>query len=221
MIAIAALAAAGEHPPGDPIVLFSPSPAGTGLSPMLIVGVVALGLAVFGFVLRADLRARFPRRAGLLTGATWLAGILGVAFTLGALSESPAATVPTNPVPLTVDSIAAGRGLYEQTCAACHGVSARGGGPDAFTTQVPPADLLSGHLDQHSDGDIYTWISGGLPGGMPAWQGKLSEAQMWDLVNFLRAINTGQATVEGPTIAPAASPSGPGPASPSPSLATP
>ncbi|MGZ6294645.1 MAG: c-type cytochrome [Candidatus Limnocylindrales bacterium] len=56
---------------------------------------------------------------------------------------------------------------------------------------------------------------------MPAWQGKLSEAQMWDLVNFLRAINTGQATVEGPTITPAASPSGPSPASPSPSLATP
>lgn len=197
--------------PGDGrVATLSPSPtSGGGLSPMLLVGIVALGLAVFIFVLRADLQARFPRRRGLLTGLTWTLGIIGVAFTLGAITAPPTASQLTNPVPLTVDSIAAGRGLFESNCAQCHGVSARGGGPNAGTTSIPPADLLSGHINQHTDGDVYTWISGGLPGGMPAWQGTLSDTQIWELVDFLRAINTKQATVEGPTPTPGPS-GGPG-----------
>ena len=200
----ASLAAAARlKPAGSGVALFSPSPTSSGgLSATLLVGIAALGLAVFVFVMRADLQARFPRRRGLLTGITWTLGIIGVAFTLGAITAPPTANSPTNPVPATVDSIDAGRGLFEDNCARCHGVSARGGGPDAGTTSIAPADLLSGHINQHTDGDVYTWISSGLPGGMPAWSGSLSDTQIWDLVNFLRAINTGKATVEGPTPTP-------------------
>jgi len=223
----ASLAAAARlKPAGSGVALFSPSPTSSGgLSATLLVGIAALGLAVFVFVMRADLQARFPRRRGLLTGVTWTLGIIGVAFTLGAITAPPTANSPTNPVPATVDSIDAGRGLFDDNCARCHGVSARGGGPDAGTTSIAPADLLSGHINQHTDGDVYTWISGGLPGGMPAWSGSLSDTQIWDLVNFLRAINTGKATVAGPTptptipggsgssASPAAVPSGSAPAS--------
>jgi mono/diheme cytochrome c family protein len=221
LVGIARLLPGGRH-----VTTLSPSPAGGGgLSPMLLVGIAALGLAVFIYVLRADLQARYPRRRGVLTGLTWTLGIIGVAFTLGAITATPTPSELVNPVPLTVDSIAAGRGLFESNCAQCHGVSARGGGPDAGTTSIPPADLLSGHINQHTDGDVYTWISGGLPGGMPAWQGNLTATQIWELVDFLRAINTGQAPVEGPT--PTPGPAGgsgssgssalPGSASPSPS----
>jgi len=198
-------AAARLQPGGRGVAVFSPSPTSSGgLSATLLVGIAALGLAVFVFVMRADLQARFPRRRGLLTGITWTLGIIGVAFTLGAVTAPPTASSPTNPVPATVDSIDAGRGLFDDNCARCHGVSARGGGPDAGTTSIAPADLLNGHINQHTDGDVYTWISGGLPGGMPAWSGTLSDTQIWDLVNFLRAINTGKATVAGPTPTPAA-----------------
>jgi mono/diheme cytochrome c family protein len=79
--------------------------------------------------------------------------------------------------------------LYQANCARCHGVDALGGGVDAATTQVTPPNLRSGHLDQHSDADVYLWISDGLPGGMPAWSGTLSETDRWNLVNYLRAIN--------------------------------
>lgn len=192
----------------------SPTTGGGGLSASLLVGVAALGLAVFGFMLRGDLRARFPRRQGLLTGGMWLCGIVGFAFTISALTEAPAVTAIPNPVPLTVDSVTAGRGVYVNSCEQCHGVSARGGGPLAYTTQIAPADLLSGHLLQHDDSDIEYWVANGLPGGMPAWQGKLTQTQIWDVVDFLRAINTGQATVAGPT--PTPSPAGASGAAPSP-----
>src|SRR5690348_9367134 len=39
-----------------------------------------------------------------------------------------------NPVPATVDSIAAGSQVYLNSCSRCHGIDARGGGPDAGTT---------------------------------------------------------------------------------------
>ena len=64
-----------------------------------------------------------------------------------------------------------------------------GGGTDAGTTQIRPPNLRSGHLNQHTDADIYRWISNGLTGGMPAWAGSLSETDRWNLVNYLRSIN--------------------------------
>ncbi len=104
-----------------------------------------------------------------------------------------------NPIPDTVDSVDAGAALYQANCARCHGVDGLGGGPDAGTTQFPPANLRSGHLLQHSDADIYTWITDGIQGGMPAWSGTLTETDRWNLVNYLRAIDG-----RGPSPAPSA-----------------
>lgn len=96
-----------------------------------------------------------------------------------------------NPVRATTASVDAGRQLFGAHCAECHGADARGGGPTGRTTEVPPPSLVSGHLSFHTDGDIYYWISNGLPGGMPAWQGRLTEHDRWNLVNYLRALNEG------------------------------
>ena len=93
-----------------------------------------------------------------------------------------------NPVPAQVTSVDAGYNLYQANCAACHGVDGNGGGPLAGTTQVQPPSLKA-HLGQHSDGDLFYWITNGLPGGMPAWADKLSEQDRWNLVNYLRSIN--------------------------------
>ena len=118
----------------------------------------------------------------------------------GILDFSGGSTAVANPVPDTVDSVDAGAVLYQANCARCHGVDALGGGVDAGTTQIPPPNLRSGHLDQHTDADIYLWMSEGLPGGMPAWSGTLTETDRWNLVNYLRAING-----RGPSPAPSAS----------------
>ncbi len=83
-----------------------------------------------------------------------------------------------------------GENLYLASCAACHGVDARGGGPQAGTTQVRPPSLVSGHLNQHTDGDIFYWISE-RPARRHAGVGDatLSETDRWNLVNYLRSIN--------------------------------
>ena len=60
------------------------------------------------------------------------------------------------------------------------------------------------YVNPTPDSDIYTWIRDGLPGGMPGYGSSLTEAQRWDLVNFLRGIN-GQGP--SPDVTPNAAPS--------------
>jgi mono/diheme cytochrome c family protein len=93
-----------------------------------------------------------------------------------------------NPVPNQVTSVDAGYRLYQANCAACHGVDGNGGGPLSGTTSVTPPSLRA-HLAEHTDGDLFYWISEGLPGGMPAWKAELSETDRWNLINYLRSLN--------------------------------
>ena len=115
--------------------------------------------------------------------------VLGVVIALGTgiLGGAPTAT---NPISSTTDSIDRGATTYANSCARCHGVDARGGGADSATTKVPPPALSgpSSHLTAHSDGDLFTFIHDGLPGGMPQWAGTLSDNQIWDVINFLRSL---------------------------------
>jgi mono/diheme cytochrome c family protein len=185
-------------------ILLSVSPVasgGGGVTVGLVFGIqLVIAAALFGGF-AWYVRGRRPgwssaaRIGAVLTG---LAGaVLLLAAVLGPSAPGPAALV--NPVPPTVTSVDAGQTLYEANCARCHGVDARGGGVDAGTTQVPPSNLRSGHLNAHSDADIYTWISDGLTGGMPAWSSKLSETDRWNLVNYLRSVDG-----RGPAPAPSA-----------------
>jgi mono/diheme cytochrome c family protein len=182
--------------------------------PPLSVGlVIGLELVVAGVVLflaGAAILRRWPGAAfGLAIGRTLAlvaGGVLVVAAVLG--EQTPGSDI-VNPIPGTTQSITAGAAIYQANCAACHGAEARGGGPAAGTTQVPPTDLRSGHLNIHTDGDIYYWISNGQPGGMPAWASRLSENDRWNLVNYLRSINGRALGTEPPSVSPASDAAGP------------
>jgi mono/diheme cytochrome c family protein len=174
------------------------------IPPPLTIGVVfGLESLIVGALLylgAGAIRRRSTRFGSLARPLAWLSGILGAVLVLGAVfaDTTPASDLP-NPIPDTVTSATAGQNLYLANCAACHGVDARGGGPQAATTQIRPPSLVSGHLNTHTDGDIYYWISNGLPGGMPVWATTLSDTDRWNLVNYLRAING-----RGPSPAPSA-----------------
>lgn len=91
-------------------------------------------------------------------------------------------------------SLARGAALYPTHCAACHGAQGRGDGPLAKTLPVPPADLTAAHLWDHSDGELFWWLSAGMPGPdgalvMPGFAGRLSEADRWALIDLIRARN--------------------------------
>jgi mono/diheme cytochrome c family protein len=172
--------------PSVPPALLIPPPLTIGV----VIGLEALIVAAVLWLATGWIRRRAPRAGALARPAAWLAGILGAVLILGAVfaDSTPLSDLP-NPVPDTVTSATAGEQLYLANCAACHGVDARGGGPQAGTTAVRPPSLVSGHLNQHTDGDIYFWITNGLPGGMPAWASTLSETDRWNLVNYVRSIN--------------------------------
>ncbi len=118
---------------------------------------------------------------------------LGVAIWLGAVfSRSPALQgldARRNPFPSTPGSLAEGARIYGDNCAVCHGADGRGDGPLAETLYPRPVDFWahfgSGHT--HPDGRLYFWISNGMPGtGMPGFKDRLSDADRWHVINFIK-----------------------------------
>lgn len=99
------------------------------------------------------------------------------------------------PVPnLDLDRVAAGEILYQQNCAACHGVDLAGQenwksrDADGFLP-APPQDS-SGHTWHHADELILEIVSEGLdlgPSRMPTFGSQLSEEEISSIVEFLKS----------------------------------
>ena len=159
------------------------------MSVILILGIEIAVVGAVLFMASPAIVRRWPSLAAVLAIVRTVAliGGLGLVGIDVAGGSTPMSHTP-NPVSLTVTSVDAGSRLYQANCAACHGVSGAGGGPLSGTTAITPPSLLA-HLGQHSDGDLFYWISNGMPGGMPAWAAKLSETDRWNLINYLRSIN--------------------------------
>lgn len=85
-----------------------------------------------------------------------------------------------NPLEKDPNAIAAGRILFEQRCAECHGDNAEGGkkGPSLRANEIQGAE----------PGAIF-WIltNGVVRKGMPVWS-KLPEPQRWQLVSFIKSL---------------------------------
>ncbi len=66
----------------------------------------------------------------------------------------------------------------------------RGNGPAAAGLSLKPPDYGNGHLDIHTDGDIFYWIQNGISQGspMPAFKDKLTDDQIWNVVNYVRRL---------------------------------
>jgi mono/diheme cytochrome c family protein len=193
-----------------PLALLIPPPLTIGV----VIGLESLIVGALLYLGAGAIRRRSPRFGSLARPVAWLSGIVGAVLVLGAVfaDATPSTSLP-NPIPDTVTSATAGQNLFLANCAACHGVDARGGGPQAGTTQVRPPSLVSGHLNQHTDGDLFYWITNGLPGGMPSWAAKLSETDRWNLVNYLRSINGRGPAVPASSGAGSSAPAASGPAS--------
>jgi mono/diheme cytochrome c family protein len=87
-----------------------------------------------------------------------------------------------NPMAVHADAIAAGSALYQDNCAKCHGVNGDGHG------SRPP--VHSARIAGATDGDLFWLLTHGQPfRGMPAWT-RLTEEQRWQVVAYLRSIQT-------------------------------
>ena len=93
-----------------------------------------------------------------------------------------------NPVPATEASLAAGKALFLDRCAQCHGEQGKGDGPEAPLYSVKAADFTDAHMmGEMTDGEIFWKISEGRR-PMPSFKERLTEEQRWQLVNFLRTL---------------------------------
>jgi putative copper export protein/mono/diheme cytochrome c family protein/peroxiredoxin len=133
-------------------------------SQLVIAGVVALIASV---VVR---RRRAPVRAGALALVA-----LGAGVGLPPLVVDAYPTTYKRPlVTYHAGSIASGMATYREHCASCHGGH---------------LDLRAAPTARRHAGELFWLVSHGVPGhGMPAYENRLSEAQRWHVINFIRAL---------------------------------
>ena len=94
-----------------------------------------------------------------------------------------------NPLESTPQALAAARVIYLDKCVQCHGETGKGDGPDAAMYYPSPASLIdSKHMSGVSDGELFYEISEGRK-PMPAFKKRLTEAQRWQLVLFVRSLS--------------------------------
>lgn len=161
---------------------------------MLLVGIAVFAVLAFVRRRRGGDARRFIQAMAALAAMTGLLAL--VAFTVAPNIPTPplpfTARFAGNPVPDDDASIAAGRRLYQASCAICHGPRARGDGPAAFTLNPRPFDLQV-HVPKHPTGEVFYWISEGVAGtGMPAWKDRLSAEERWQIIRYIDALAAGR-----------------------------
>ena len=94
----------------------------------------------------------------------------------------------------------AGKALYDDKCAHCHGIEGAGDGSAAENLLPRPRDFTRGLYKIRStesgqlptDQDLYDIISNGMPGSsMPAWGEILTEDEQWQLVAHIKTFYDG------------------------------
>ncbi len=96
----------------------------------------------------------------------------------------PAATAPATPP----DELAEGRKIFKQNCAICHKEDGTGGKVTIEGKSLNADDLTSAKIKAFSDDKIIGYVYNGVEDeGMPSFKDKLSEAQIREVVRYVRA----------------------------------
>jgi copper transport protein len=157
------------------------------LTPRMVVGVEA---AIFGLILllaSRQLRRRSTRASwSALIGGFGAIVIGGYVTATAVAAEQGAPTRLRNPVQMDLAALERGKVLYQQNCLSCHGVAGRGDGPLGRALNPRPADLRA-HVTQHPDGQLFDWLTNGVPGtAMPAFKDQVPADDRWRLIGFIK-----------------------------------
>jgi mono/diheme cytochrome c family protein len=90
-----------------------------------------------------------------------------------------------NPFHDREDAVQAGRLLFAEHCAECHG-------DDATGKKKKPSLRTSRIQSEATEGDVH-WllVNGNVRRGMPSWS-KLPDPQLWQLVSYLKSLKASQ-----------------------------
>jgi mono/diheme cytochrome c family protein len=90
-----------------------------------------------------------------------------------------------NSVAMSDASTKAGQLLYVRTCAACHGKTGLGDGPKAKALKTSPTNFSKAEYQNQTDGEHFYKTRAGN-GDMPKYEGKMSDDDIWNIVNYMR-----------------------------------
>lgn len=117
-----------------------------------------------------------------------------------AAASEPAPEPPTaapavaGTFPCVAGDASAGAAQYDTLCTSCHGPGGSGEGPAAAGLNPKPARHVDGsYMNALSNEHLFTVIrDGGAAAGksplMAPWGGALSDAQVWDVVAYVRTL---------------------------------
>lgn len=124
-----------------------------------------------------------------------------IAMAIAAAALATGAVAADRP-PSDTPRVEAGRAIYEQNCASCHGAHAEGAAGwqkrDAHGEMPPPPHDATGHTWRHSDADLYAMVSKGWRDPfnkterqtMPGFAGSLSPRQIVSVLDYLKTLWT-------------------------------
>jgi mono/diheme cytochrome c family protein len=148
------------------------------------------------------LKALWAALVFLMVGASFLAQEKKDEAQSSAPSSSQAAAAPSphnyvispedaakkNPIRFTDVSVSRGKKVYLTQCALCHGEKGDGKGDLAKEMTLTLPDFTqSDSLSKRTDGELFAIVGTGKE-PMPSQKGRMPEPQMWNVVNYLRAL---------------------------------
>lgn len=92
-----------------------------------------------------------------------------------------------NPVAVGDASTKLGQTLYTKNCASCHGKAGLGDGVKARSLKDFPGDFSKAGFQGQTDGEIFFKSKMGR-GEMPKYDGKLTDVEIWNMVNYMRTL---------------------------------
>lgn len=78
-----------------------------------------------------------------------------------------------------------GKDLFNTNCKSCHGDIGKG---NALPLVPPPQDFVSEKFVKNTDGEFFYKLSEGR-GAMPSFKTKLSEAERWSVISYIRSFH--------------------------------
>jgi len=101
---------------------------------------------------------------------------------------SPEDAAKKNPIRFTDASVDRGTKVFKTQCALCHGDKGDGKGDLSKEMSLTLPDFTQADsLSKRTDGELFAIVSSGKE-PMPSQKGRMPTPQMWNVVNYLRAL---------------------------------
>ena len=112
-----------------------------------------------------------------------LIALMLFALAMPAQAKNPAASTP--------ESVANGAKLFGRSCATRHGKEGKGDGPGGLKLDPKPSNLTDAEWKHGTtDGEIFQVIHDGAKNtGMRAFGSRMTERELWDVVNYIRTLS--------------------------------